>query len=77
MIRGLWSTAGIADEVVEVFGRHAVVALNLRGYEDVGQPRWEDRGIPVTTIVPPADATGLDRVSFIGAASAYFHGDAA
>ena len=72
VIRGLWSTAGIADEVVEVFGRHAVGALNLRGYEDAGQPRWEGRGIPVTTIVPPADAAGLDRVSFIGAASAYF-----
>ena len=28
MIRGLWSTAGIADEVVEVFARHAVGALN-------------------------------------------------
>jgi hypothetical protein len=72
VIRGLWSTAGIADEVVEVFGRHAVGALNIRGYEDIGQPRWEDRGIPITTIVPPADASGLDRVSFIGAASAYF-----
>ena len=72
LIRGLWSTAGIADEVVEVFGRHAVGALNLRGYEDAGQPRWEDRGIPITTIVPPADATGLDRASFIGAAAAYF-----
>ena len=72
VIRGLWSTAGIADEVAEIFGRHAVAALTLRGYEDVGQPRWEDRGIPVTAIVPPADATGLDRVSFIGAASAYF-----
>jgi hypothetical protein len=72
VIRGLWSTAGIADEVVEVFGRHAVGALNIRGYEDIGQPRWEDRGIPITTIVPPVDASGLDRVSFIGAASAYF-----
>jgi hypothetical protein len=72
MIRGLWSIAGIVDEVVEVFGRHAVAALSLRSYEDVGQPRWEDRGIPATAILPPADASGLDRVSFIAAASAYF-----
>jgi hypothetical protein len=72
VLRGLWSTAGIADEVVEVFGRHAVGALNLRGYENIGQPRWEDRGISITTIVPPADPTGLDRASFIAAASAYF-----
>ena len=72
LIRGLWSTAGIADEVVDVFGRHAVGALHLRSYAGVGQPRWEDRGIPVTTLVPPADATDLDRASFIGAAAAYF-----
>ena len=72
IIRGLWSTAGIADEVVEVFGRHSVGTPNLRSYEDAGQPRWEDRGVPVTTIVPPADATDLDRASFIGAAAAYF-----
>ncbi|HJU41280.1 MAG TPA: hypothetical protein VJ691_00640 [Vicinamibacterales bacterium] len=71
VIRGLWSTAGIVDEVVEVFARHAVGAVNTRAYERIGQPRWEARGIPVTTIVPPADATGLDRASFIMAASAY------
>jgi hypothetical protein len=70
--RGLWSTAGIADEVVEVFAREAVSTLNVRAYEDVNQFRWEQLGIPVTTIVPPADATGLDRASFIAAASAYF-----
>jgi hypothetical protein len=72
VIRGLWSTAGIADEVVEMFGRHAVAGVNVRGYENVGQPRWEDRGIPITAIVPPADATGLDRASAIAATSAYF-----
>ena len=72
VIRGLWSTAGIADEVVEIFGRHAVAGVNVRGYENVGQPRWEDRGIPITAIVPPADATDLDRASVIAAASAYF-----
>ena len=39
IIRGLWSTAGIADEVVEVFGRYALEALNVRSYEYVFQPR--------------------------------------
>lgn len=72
VIRGLWSTAGIADEVVEVFARHAVSVVNVRAFDNAGQPQWEGRGIPVTTIVPPADATGLDRASFIGAAAAYF-----
>lgn len=72
VIRGLWSTAGIADEVVEVFARHAVSAVNTRSYERAGQPNWEGRGIPVTTIVPPADATGFDRVSFVAAATAYY-----
>ncbi len=72
VVRGLWSTAGIGDEVVEIFVGHAVKAPGLRAYENIGQPRWEVRGIAVTAIVPPADATGLDRASFIAAASAYF-----
>ena len=72
VIRGMWSTAGIADEVVEIFARHAVAGVNVRGYENVGQPRWEDRGISITAIVPPADATDLDRASVIAAAAAYF-----
>jgi hypothetical protein len=72
VIRGLWSTAGIADEVVDVFARHAVGAVHTKSYEPAGQPRWEGRGVPITTIVPPKDATGLDRVSFIAAATAYF-----
>ena len=72
VIRSLWSVAGIADEAGEVFARHAVAAVHAKAYERVGQPRWERQGIPITTIVPPADATGLDRVSFIVAATAYF-----
>ena len=72
VIRGLWSTAGIADEVIEVFARHAVGAVNTRSYERAGQPQWEARGIPITTIVPPKDATGFDRVSFVVAATAYY-----
>jgi hypothetical protein len=72
VIRGAWSNASVADEVVEVFARQAVAALEMRNYESAGQPQWEARGIPVITIVPPADATDLDRASFIAAASAYF-----
>jgi len=72
IVRGLWSTASIADEVVEVFAHHAVQGMEARAFEAIGQPRWERGGTPITTIVPPADASGLDRVSFITAASAYF-----
>ena len=72
VVRGLWSTASIGDEVVEVFARHAVPGVEMRGYESLGQPRWESAGIPVTTIVPPLDPTDLDRSSFVAAASAYF-----
>ena len=72
VIRGLWSTAGIADEVVDVFARQAVHAVHTKAYEPAGQPRWEGRGIPITTIVPPKDAAGFDRVSFVTAAAAYF-----
>ena len=72
VVRSLWSVAGIADEVVEVFARHAVPAAAIHAYERIGQPRWERQGIPITTIVPPRDASGLDRASFVAAATAYF-----
>ena len=72
IIRGLWSTASIADEVAEVFAAHAVGVVEARAYEYAGQPRWERSGIPMTAIVPPANATGLDRASFVAAATAYF-----
>jgi hypothetical protein len=72
VISGLWSTADVTEEVVETFARHAVPSMHVRPYADVGQPKWERAGIPVSAIVPPADASGLDRASFIAAASAYF-----
>ena len=72
VVRGPWSTAGIGDEVVELFARHAVGGVDGRPFADVGQPKWDWLGVPTTTIVMPADATGLDRASFIAAASAYF-----
>jgi hypothetical protein len=72
VIRGLWSTASIADEVVEVFARHAASVVDAKAFVRVGQPRWEGGGIPITAIVPPKDASGFDRASFVIAASAYF-----
>jgi len=72
VVRGLWSTASLSDEVVEVFARQAAPALDAHGFENVGQPQWDAWGIPTTTIVPPANASDLDRASFIAAASAYF-----
>jgi hypothetical protein len=72
VLRGLWSTAGITDEVVEVIARHAVPDAHVRSYEYVDQPNWDAFGVGTTTIIPPADAGGLDRASFVVAASAYF-----
>ena len=71
VVRGLWSTADITDEIVEMFARQAVPSVESRSYSEIGQPKWERTGIPVTAIVPPDDAAGLDRASFIAAASAY------
>lgn len=72
IVRGPWSTAGVADEVVEVFARQAAGAIEARPFEQLGQPQWDAGGAATTTIVPPADATGLDRASFVAAAAAYF-----
>ena len=71
VVRSLWSASSITDEVVEVFARQAVTIVDARPFEQAGQPRW-GAAIPITTIVPPADATDLDRSSFVAAASAYF-----
>src|SRR5690348_3297504 len=54
VVRGLWSTASIADEVIEIFAHHAAGVVETRAFERIGQPRWEASGIPITTIVPPA-----------------------
>ena len=72
VIRSLWSTASIADEIVEVFARQAVSVVDARPFARIRQPRWDAAGIPITTVVPPMDATGLDRSSFVIAASTYF-----
>ena len=52
VVRGLWSTAGIGDEVVEVFSAHGACS---RGGAAVREPsgscRWTAYGVPTTTIV--------------------------
>jgi hypothetical protein len=56
ILRSLWSTAGVADEVVEIVGRHGGYSIEARPHENVGQVRLDHLGVPTTTIVanPPA-----------------------
>ena len=70
ILRGLWSNASIVDEVVELFARHADSRVHVRAHEDIGQGMFGR--VAITTIIPSADARGLDRASFVAAASAYF-----
>ena len=58
VIRGLWSTASIGDEVVEMFARQAVPA-STRAFEDVGQLPFGPYGVPTTTIV--ANTADVER----------------
>ena len=71
LIRGLWSTAGINDEVVEIFARHGGGSIDVRAFEDVGQLRLDPFGVPTTTIVTNPSISS-DRAAFAAAASAYF-----
>ena len=72
VIRGLWSTAGIADEVVEVFARHAVSAVNARAFENIGPAavgRTGSRSRPSCRRRTPPISTARRSCA---AASAYF-----
>jgi hypothetical protein len=71
IIRGLWSTAGIGDEVVEVFSRQYPVAVDARPFEDVRQLPVEMYGVPSTTIVGNTTVSN-QHAAFVAAASAYF-----
>jgi hypothetical protein len=71
LIRGLWSTAGINDEVVEIFARHGGGSIDVRAFEDVGQLRLDPFGVPTTTIVTNPSISS-DRAAFAAAASVYF-----
>ncbi len=56
VLRSLWSTAGIADDVVEIFARHGAFTVDVRSFENVGQIRIDHLGVPTTTLVtsPPS-----------------------
>lgn len=71
VIRGLWSTAGIGDEVAEVFSKQGGVAMEARSFEDVGQLRLDGYGVPVTTVVANPSMSN-QHAAFVAAATAYF-----
>jgi hypothetical protein len=71
VLRGLWSTAGIADEVVEIFARQGGYSIDVRPFENVGQLRLDHLGVPTTTIVANPAMSNQHAV-FVAAASAYF-----
>jgi hypothetical protein len=71
VVRGLWSTASIVDEVVEVFVRHGGFVVDARPFEDLGQLPLDPHGIPTTTIVVDS-STAVDHAAAAAAASAYF-----
>ena len=72
VIRGLWSTASVADEVVEIFASHASGTVEFRSYRDVGQPRWDGFGIPTTTLLTGENTEPFTEGAVIVAASVYF-----
>lgn len=71
IVRGLWSTAGVGDEVVEVFSKQGGYVVEVRSFENVGQLATDAYGVPTTAIVAN---TGManQHAAFIAAASAYF-----
>lgn len=71
VLRGLWSTAGIADEVVEIFARHGGYHVDVRPFENVGQVHLDHLGVPTTTIVVNPSMSN-QHAAFVAAASAYF-----
>ena len=72
VIRGPWSTASLADEVVELFARHTTGGIETLVYRDVGQPQWDAFGVPSTTIITNDEKDRFTQAAFVAAASAYF-----
>lgn len=70
VIRGLWSTASISDEVLEVFARHGGV-IDTKPFENMGQWPLDSYGIPTSTIVANPELSS-DRASVAAAQAAYF-----
>jgi hypothetical protein len=71
VIRGPWSTAGITDEVVELFSKQGGYVIETLPYEDLSQLGLEAYGIPTTTIVANLAMPNQPAAS-VAAASAYF-----
>lgn len=71
VIRGLWSTASVGDEVVEIIARHAAPGVEVRAYENVGQLKLDPYGIATTTVVSNPSVSN-DRAAFVAAAAAYY-----
>ena len=71
VIRGLWSTAGVGDEIVEVVSSQNGFNVEARPYEHLGQLPLEIYGIPVTTIAANPTMSN-QHAAFVTAASAYF-----
>jgi hypothetical protein len=71
VVRGLWSHAGIGDEVVELFARQTGALVDARSFEDVGQLQLDPFGVPTTTIVT-SPSVSSDNAAVVAAASAYF-----
>jgi hypothetical protein len=70
-VRGLWSTAGIADEVVEIFARHGGYHIEVKGFENLGQWPLDHLAVPTTTVVANPSMSN-QHAAFVVAASAYF-----
>lgn len=71
VVRGLWSTAGVGDEVAEIFGRHGGYNVEVKPFENLGQVLLDHAGVPTTTIVANP-AMSNQHAAFVAAASAYF-----
>jgi hypothetical protein len=73
VIGSLWSAASVADEVVTVLagapphGQNPGAVVTMP-YTFVGQPRWEDRGIPAVAV----SGGGERHAAHVVAAAAYF-----
>jgi hypothetical protein len=70
VVRGPWSTAGIGDEVVELFARQLGQPVEVAAYRELGQLQWTAHGVPVTSVVTAKD--DVRDGAFVVAASAYF-----
>jgi hypothetical protein len=71
ILRSLWSTPAIGDEVAELFGRHFIPNIEIGPYEAGTQHGYESYGIPTTTIFGHTTRSS-DETASIVAATAYF-----